>query len=245
MSVLSELLSAELVGLAVVTLLAGLVRGFTGFGAGLLMAPWFLMALGPSRAVPLLVALELGASVRLVPSALREIDPRSSISLAVPACLAVPLGSVLLVGLDPVPVRRAISAVILVFVVVLASGWRYRSKPSKAALAATGATSGLLSGFGGVGGPPVVLLLVSGPDTAVHNRATLIVFFAMTQTVATLAFAFHGLLTAEVLWRAVLLAPVFVLGTHLGASWFHPGRERLYRKVALLLVAISGIAGIV
>jgi len=129
------------------------------------------------------VALELAASVRLVPSALREIDPRSSISLAVPACLAVPLGS--------------------------------------------------------------VLLLVSGPDTAVHNRATLIVFFAMTQTVATLAFAFHGLLTGEVLWRTVLLAPVFVLGTHLGASWFHPGRERLYRRVALLLVAISGIAGIV
>ena len=53
-------------------------------------------------------------------------------------------------------------------------------------------------------------MLVSGPDTAAHARATLIVFFAMTQTAATLAFAFHGLLTGEVLWRALLLAPVFV-----------------------------------
>jgi uncharacterized membrane protein YfcA len=245
MSVVSELFSPELAGLAVVTLLAGLVRGFTGFGAGLLMAPWFLMMLGPTRAVPVLVALELVASARLVPSSLREVDPRSSLSLALPACLAVPLGSSLLVALDPVPVRRAISVIILVFVAALASGWRHRRKPPVLALAATGATSGLLSGFGGVGGPPVVLLLVSGPDTAARNRATLIVFFAMTQTAATIAFAFHGLLTAEVLWRALLLAPVFLLGTHLGASWFHPGRERLYRRVALSLVAISGIAGII
>ena len=103
MNAVSELLSAELAGLAVVTLLAGLVRGFTGFGAGLLMAPWVLMILGPSRAVPVLGALELVASIRLVPSALREIDARASISLALPACLAVPLGSLLLVGLDPGP----------------------------------------------------------------------------------------------------------------------------------------------
>lgn len=244
MVTISDLLTLQLAGLAVVTLLAGLVRGFTGFGAGLLMAPWFLMMLGPSRAVPVLVALELVASIRLVPGALREVDPRASLSLGLPACLAVPLGSLLLVGLDPVPVRRTISLVILVFVAVLASGWRYRSKPPALALAATGASSGLLSGFGGVGGPPVVLLLVSGPETAVRNRATLIAFFAMTQTVATLAFAYHGLLTRDVLWRAALLAPVFLLGTHLGASWFHPGRERLYRSLALSLVAISGIAGI-
>ena len=242
---MSDLFSPQFAGLVVVTLLAGLVRGFTGFGAGLLMAPWFLMMLGPSRAVPVLVALELVASIRLVPGALREIDPRSTFSLALPACLAVPLGSLLLVGLDPAPVRRAISLIILIFVALLASGWRYRRKPPAVALAATGAFSGLLSGFGGVGGPPVVLLLVSGPETAARNRAMLIIFFAMTQTVATLAFAFHGLLTGDVLWRAALLAPVFLLGTHLGASWFHPGRDRLYRTVALSLVAISGIAGII
>jgi uncharacterized membrane protein YfcA len=176
-----ESLAAELVGLALVTLLAGLVRGFTGFGAGLLMAPWFVMLLGPSRAVPILVALELVASARLVPSALREIDPRPALSLAIPACLAVPLGSLLLVGLDPVVVRRAISLIILVFVVALAAGWRYRRKPSSIALAAAGTSSGLLSGFGGIGGPPVVLLLISGPDTTARNRATLIVFFALTR----------------------------------------------------------------
>jgi len=241
----SELLAAELVGLALVTLLAGLVRGFTGFGAGLLMAPWFVMMLGPSRAVPVLVALELVASARLVPAALREIDPRSTLSLGLPACLAVPLGSLLLVGLDPVLVRRAISLIILVFVVALASGWRYRRKPSSIALAAAGTSSGLLSGFGGVGGPPVVLLLISGPETTTRNRATLIVFFAMTQTAATVAFAFHGLLVGEVLLRTALLAPVFLLGTHLGASWFHPGRDRLYRRIALSLLALSGIAGMI
>jgi uncharacterized membrane protein YfcA len=198
-----ESLAAELVGLALVTLLAGLVRGFTGFGAGLLMAPWFLMLLGPSRAVPVLVALELVASARLVPSALREIDPRPTLSLGIPACLAVPLGSLLLVGLDPVVVRRAISLIILVFVVALVAGWRYRRRPSRVALAAAGTTSGLLSGFGGIGGPPVVLLLISGPDTTARNRATLIVFFALTQTAATIAFAFHGLMIGEVLWRTV------------------------------------------
>ena len=178
-----DLLTPQFVGLTVVTLLAGLVRGFTGFGAGLLMAPWFLMMLGPSRAVPVLVALELVASIRLVPGALREVDPRSTISLALPACLAVPLGSALLLAFDPVPVRRAISLIILLFVAALASGWRYRGKPPARAMAAAGATSGLLSGFGGVGGPPVVLLLVSGPESAARNRAMLIVFFATEEAI--------------------------------------------------------------
>jgi len=245
MSSVSDLLTAELAGLALVTLLAGLVRGFTGFGAGLLMAPWFVLMLGPVRAVPVLVALELVASARLVPAALREIDPRSTLALGLPACLAVPLGSLLLVGLDPGLVRRTISLIILVCVAALASGWRHARRPSGMAMATAGTVSGLLSGFGGVGGPPVVLLLVSGPDTAARNRATLIVFFAMTQTAATIAFAYHGLLIGEVLWRTALLAPVFLLGTHLGASWFHPSRERLYRRIALSLLTLSGIAGLI
>jgi uncharacterized membrane protein YfcA len=150
-----------------------------------------------------------------------------------------------LIALDPVPVRRVISLAILVFVVALASGWRYRKKPPVLLTAAAGSLSGVLSGFGGVGGPPIVLLLVSGPEPAERNRATLIVFFALTQTAATVVFAWHGMLDGPVLLRVAVLSPLFLAGTHLGAGRFQPGRERLYRGVALTLVAISGIAGLV
>jgi uncharacterized membrane protein YfcA len=231
--------------IALVTLVAGLVRGFTGFGAGLVMAPLFSLVLGPSRAVPLLVALELVASARLVPEALSSVRPRTAFMLGLPACLGIPLGSVLLIHLDGDLVRRVIALVVLAFVGAMAAGWRRKRKATRVVVGVAGALSGTLTGLGGVGGPPVVLLLLSGPSSAAHNRANLIIFFALTQVAATLAFAVGGLLVAEVLWGLLILSPVFLLGTHLGASLFEPARERLYRRLSLALLAVIAVVGLV
>ena len=235
----------ELAGLALVVAVAGLLRGFTGFGAGLLMVPALGLILGPQAAVAVAVLLDAAVGVLLVPKAVRQARWAIVAPLAVAAVVTIPLGSIVLVTIAPETMRRAISVVVLCMVAILASGWRYRRTPSLAISAATGATSGLLTGMAGIGGPPVILFFLSGVDPAPRTRASLICHIAITQTVALIAFAFAGLLLPGVLVRAVVLLPIFLLSTHLGARAFRRSGERSFRAVALGLLAVVATLGLI
>ncbi|HXV74896.1 MAG TPA: sulfite exporter TauE/SafE family protein, partial [Candidatus Polarisedimenticolaceae bacterium] len=199
------------------------------------------LILGPLHAVPLLVALELVAGARLVPEAWSASEARATASLAIPACLAIPVGASLLGALPAATARRAIALVVLGLVAALATGYRRRGPLRRRVAVAAGTASGLLSGFAGVGGPPIVLLVLSGAEQAARQRARLILYFAATQVAATLVFAWRGWIDGVVLWHLLLVAPGFLLGTHIGARRFEPANERRYRRVGLGLLALAAI----
>ena len=235
---------AEWIALAVATAVAGIVRGFAGFGAGMVMAPAFSLLVGPARAVPTLILLEIAVGLRLIPEALPAIRWRSLLVLVVPASLAVPLGSRLLAVSDPDRIRVAISLLVLTFVVFMAFGWRRRSGAPPLVGGTAGALSGFLTGMCGVGGPPVILLLMSGPDSSERNRAMLIGFFGVTQIVAIPALALNGLVTSTVLWNALVLTPVFIGAAHLGSILFRRADEKLTRRLMLVVLAAVALAGL-
>lgn len=230
--------------MALVVTVAGLVRGFTGFGAGLFMAPLLAGLLGPREAVPLLILLDGLVSAVLLPGALPRIEARELVRLAVPAALAIAPGSLVLTAVDPVHLRVAISAVVLATVAVLASGWRRRHAPGHAATSAIGAASGLLTGAAGIGGPPVILFLLSGGSPSSRVRAQLIGFFGVTQAAAVLLLSLRGLISAGTLLRASEAAPLFLLGAWSGSRLFGRREGRGYRTAAYLLLAGSAVAGL-
>jgi uncharacterized membrane protein YfcA len=228
----------EMVLIVSVVAAAGVVRGFTGFGAGLLMVPAIAMVLGPVVAVPLVVLLECGAAVQLVPGALRQARWRTVAPLGLAALVAIPVGSRALVLVEPHLLRRLIGAVVVVFVIALAAGWRSRRRPTTGVSLATGAASGLLTGAAGIGGPPVILFYLSGPDAPQYTRASLICYFAITQAVALVAFAVGGLLVSRVLIGGLVLFPVLALGLFVGTRLFGHADERVFRGLALGLLAV-------
>ena len=57
-----------------VTLVAGLMRGFAGFGSAMLMAPIFAILFGSADMVVTVVAIELVVSVQLFPQVRRHAD---------------------------------------------------------------------------------------------------------------------------------------------------------------------------
>ena len=234
----------NLLVMALIATAAGVVRGFGGFGAGLVMVPCFGLLIGPHLAVPVVVLLDLAASVQLVPPALRLARWRTIAPLGTAAVLAIPVGSTLLAALQPDPLQRVISLAVLILVAVLSTGWRYRRRPGPFVSAGTGVASGLLTGMAGVGGPPVILFLLSGPDRASHTRANLICYFALTQIVAVGAFVVAGLIGSTVLLLSLILAPFFLLGTFLGTRLFGGVDENLFRRVILSLLALLAVAGL-
>jgi uncharacterized membrane protein YfcA len=230
--------------LVAAVILAGLVRGFTGFGAGLVLAPSLGLLLGPEQAIPVLVLLDAVAGVQLLPSATRQADWRRTLRLGAAAAIGIPAGGMLLVSIDPVVVQRALSAIVLAFVAVLATGWRHSGVPGLPATLGVGLSSGLLTGLAGIGGPPVILLHLLGPDEAAASRSNLIAYFFLTQLVALATYAFHSLLTPAVLRHAALLAPAFLVSLYLGSRLFRRAPDVLYRRIALVILGAVALTGL-
>lgn len=228
-----------------VALLAGLVRGFSGFGAGLVMAPAFSVLIGPADGVPLMILLELVATGRLLPGVLPEVRARTVLTPGVTACLLVPVGALGLAFLDGALLTRFISLAVLAFVALFASGWRSPRPPGTPALLGVGAASGLLTGVAGIGGPPMVVMVLSGPDSAARNRANLIAYFGLTQTVALAIFALQGMLSWAQVGFGLVLGVPFLAGIQLGARLFRAAGERSYRGVVLALLTAIALVGLV
>ena len=105
--------------------LAGLMRGITGFGGAMLMAPPLSLLIGAVPTVVTALMLETAAALVMFPDALPKINKRVLFYLTLPACFTVPIGGYLLVTLDPLIARKVISAVVAVFSLILLGGLRY------------------------------------------------------------------------------------------------------------------------
>jgi len=226
---------------SVVAIAAGLVRGFSGFGAALILAPGFTLVMSAQQAVALTLLLNFMTVLQQLLPALgitrwREIAPMGIAGMA-----AVPLGNLALVALDSTVIRRAIGAVVFVFAVILLTGWRYVGPRRLWVSVLTGAFGGFLTGSAGVGGPPVILYLLSGDRPVAENRAGFISFFAMLQLAALPVLLTAGLVTWDLVGRAVLLVPVYLLATHIGTSLFHRASEPLVRQLALGFLVVMGL----
>src|SRR5216684_6915927 len=69
-----------------VTLVAGLMRGFAGFGSAMLMAPIFAILFGSADMVVTVVAIELVVSVQLFPQVRRQADWQVLAPMSIAAC---------------------------------------------------------------------------------------------------------------------------------------------------------------
>src|SRR5690625_4267474 len=160
--------------LLVATIAAATIRAFSGFGAGLLLAPIFTFYLPPSDVVIVVVTLNFLATFQMLPGMWKDID-WPLIWRMVPATLAgIPLGGWLLSWLDPYLMRKIVAGAVAALSVLLLAGWHYKGRRGRTQDAIAGVTSGMLTSIGGIGGPPFVLYMMSAPD--VSPQATRIFF---------------------------------------------------------------------
>ncbi|HYC63535.1 MAG TPA: TSUP family transporter, partial [Reyranellaceae bacterium] len=100
-----DLLAASFLIAAGVAFVAGMVRGFAGFGAAMLMTPVFSALHGPAVGVALCLLLEIAVALPLLPRVVGLVDWRRIGLLALAAAAAAPFGNLLLTHVDPEPMR--------------------------------------------------------------------------------------------------------------------------------------------
>ena len=222
--------------------LGGLSRGFTGFGAALIIVPVLIIVYGPIPAVVLMSLIEVPGVLQLARTAIREADWRALVPLCIAAAVTVPLGAWSLAVLDAEIVRRGIAAMVVTFAILIATGWRYRGEITKFLSACVGIVSGFCSGIASLGGPPVVMFLVAKGSNAAQTRAGIVAYFALAMAVRLAAFGWHGLYSQDAVVLSLLLAPVYMSGIWIGSRFFKGASEMVFRRAAVGLVLVTGTA---
>jgi uncharacterized protein len=227
-----------------VVFLAGLMRGITGFGGAMLMAPPLSFLIGPVATVATALILESTAALVMFPEALPIINRGVLAFLIVPAIFTVPLGGYLLITLDPLIARKLIAAVVVVFSLVLLLGVRYSGRPRPTTSLLLGSVVGVLLGSTSVGAPPVILYLLSGPDPHAVTRANLTVFVTAISVVGLVMLVFAGAMTSKLVLSALLLCIPYLGATWLGGKLFGLLSEIAVRRLALAFMLVMGVVSL-
>jgi len=229
--------------LSIGAFLAGIVRGFTGFGTAMVYLPFAAQVLGPFEALTTLVVKDFVVPLIHVPRAIRDGHPIDVVRLAVGALFAVPLGVWVLSLVDPNIFRWSISLVALAMLLVLILGVRYHGTLTKPLIFVTGAMGGFLAGCVGLPGPPIILLYMASSLPAKAIRANTMLFLILADVIMLAVLWWSEFLVVSALAIGVLMFVPYFLGNWAGALLFRPGAERVYRTVAYAIIAGSAILG--
>lgn len=233
----------RLLALMGVALLAGLARGFSGFGAALIFIPLASALYSPLLAAPTLLVVDNILAAPLIPRAWREASRREAFLLALGALAGAPVGVWLLLRMDPEALRWGMSGLALAMLALLASGWRYHGRPGVGLSLGVGAVSGLCSGLAQMGGPPVVAYWLGGAVPAQRVRANIVLFFAVSGLISGAAYLVGGLLTGLVMASVALCAPAYGLGLWAGSRMFGKASETMFRRVCFALIGLAAVLG--
>lgn len=225
--------------------LAALVRGFSGFGFSMISIMLLSLVLPPVKVVPIILILEIAASIWLLPKVWKDIHWQSLLWLSVGVVVTTPMGAYLLAVVPETPMRVGIALAVLVSAILLKQGFTFESMPNIGSTVLIGMATGLMNGAAALGGPPVILFYLSSPAGIGVSRASLIAYFLFTDTLAIGVNAAIGVVTTDsVSFGAAMLVPL-IAGLVLGSRFFIRAELETARRVVLTLLIILSFAGMV
>jgi hypothetical protein len=224
--------------------IAGLVRGFTGFGTALIFLPVAGIFLPPAQGILILTLTGVATLFALVPRAWARAEKADVAVLSAAAIAVAPFGVALLAELNAVTVRWIVAGAAAFTLAALVLGWRYRREIGRTELSAVGAAAGFLGGLTGLTGPPVILFYLAGPRRAEIARANTILFLAALDIGILATFAWKGMIQGPGLALGAILILPYLLFAQAGQALFRPEAERLYRAAAYCVIGLAILAGL-
>ena len=232
-----------LVWLALAIGIAGVVRGFTGFGTALIFVPVAGQFLSATEVVLVMTVTGVASSAALLPRAWSFAERRDVAILAFAALCTIPIGVFLLTRLDDMTIRWIVASVATVTLLALVTGWRYRSRVKTSGLGAIGAAAGVIGGMTGLTGPVVILFYLAGQARAQIVRANTIIFLAVLDLGIVITLFAKELIDTTSLWLGFVLAVPYFCTSMIGQALFRPDHDRLYRGVAYGVIALAVLTG--
>jgi hypothetical protein len=226
---------------AAVAALAGLVRGFSGFGGAMIYMPLVAAIYEPRIAAVSMLAVDFLSSTPFAIPEVRRCNWREVVPISIAMAVGVPFGTWALIVLDPIVLRWAIAIVVIGLLPPLAIGWRYHGRPGLPITLGVGLFAGVSAGAVQIAGPPVILYWLSRAGSVIGVRANIMVFFMICGVVLVTSYAVEGLFTAPSLALSLLLGIPYILGVGTGSFYFRSASDLLYRRVAYGIIALAAL----
>ncbi|MET0969530.1 MAG: sulfite exporter TauE/SafE family protein [Tardiphaga sp.] len=241
---LAQYSTASLLTLVITAFVAGLARGFSGFGSAMIFMPLGSSVVGAQVASPLLLLIDFLTALTLIPNAARQADKRDVSIISIGALIGIPLGTMVLALADPLAVRWGIAALIITLLLLLMSGWRFTGRPSAPLTVSVGIVGGFFGGLAQAGGPAVVMYWLRKTVVAAVTRANIILYFAIGDVLIVISYFVGGLWTSTIVGLAVVTGPLFAVGLWIGSKLFGHASDELFRRICYTLIVVSAIIGL-
>jgi len=230
------------VGVAVAAALgSAFVRGLTGFGMAILLVPVLALALPPVEAVVLTNALSLMIGATEIRSLVRDAEPTAWVIGAL-VVVTTPLGLYALSMTGKDVARLAIALIALSAFVAILLPRRGADVPGRGVTGAVGVLSGLMTGFAGMPGPPVVPYYAGRALPRATAKASMQLIFTIAASTGLVTATWLGILRLELLLFAVVMLPLIIIGNRLGARISGRIGDPLWRASVGLVLGGAAIA---
>jgi uncharacterized membrane protein YfcA len=241
---------SDILSVAPVLLIGGMIQSITGFGFGLFaLPPLLLMGLDLPQAVVLIIVGSAVQKMTATAHLRRSVKWRQILPLMGVGLLTLPLGVYLMArvsAMDQAFVKQILGACILLLLLIRIWGARKTPGTPRAGWGYFAASlSGLLNGFANIGGPPMVLWTLAHRWPNARIRGTLLAFslvFVPFQII--LIWSIFGSTVGRSLIHALILIPVVLFGTWLGLRLGEKIPTAVLRGVmvgVLLLMAVISL----
>jgi len=222
-------------------IIAGIARGFSGFGTGMIVAPVAAAMFNPQVALILLVVMDSWPSAIPAIHARKKVQWHEVKPIIFGFILALPLGIAFVKIGDPTMLRWFISTIIFISVAILWSGWQYRGPRSAPISTGVGALCGFLGGATQIPGPPAIIYWMATRTGAGIVRANILMLLLITAFISMGGFWLGGLFTWQAALKGILASPIYFIGIMIGSRLFTLATEKTYRTITFVLILFAAI----
>lgn len=243
MDLLADFAALQIAVALAAALAAAFIRGLAGFGLAILLVPVLAFAMTPVEAVLVtnVVALLIGLSE--IMRIMREAE-KSAWTIGVLVVTATGPGLYLL-SITPVALARLLIALIALsafFAMFLPK--RSAEQPGPVQTGFVGISSGLLTGFAGMPGPPVVPYYLGRAIPKEVAKPSMLLIFTIASAAGLSSGAVIGVMDWSVITLGVLLFPAVLIGNYLGAKAFGKVSDTVWRSFVLIVLGVTAMVAL-
>jgi uncharacterized membrane protein YfcA len=238
-------LDGALLALWAIVFIAGVIRGFTGFGSALIAVPALAFLYGPAAAVVIEVLIEIPVVLYLLPAAVRQAHRPTVLPMIAMFLVCVPVGAGFLTLIDPQPMKIILSVIVLIAVALLLKQSRLANIMTPRRTLIAGGLAGLSQGLTAIASPIFAVAMMARNDDATTTRANIILLAGALILLSLTSYIVVGLLTLSAVAHAVLAAPALILGVITGTHLFKRFAHLNLRPVFLTLITAIALATLV
>lgn len=226
--------------LMLIFFVAGIARGYSGFGLSAVAITAGSLFMEPVKIVPILYILEIVASIHMLRSVIKDVDKMLLIYGLLGCAVGMPIGQELLLYLPGSSTKIALYSIVVISTLFLHSGQIIPLTINRTFCLGIGLIIGVGSGLAAIGGVAAIIILLAVNYDVIKARATMVIIFFAMYVYGMIVGSMNGIVTVVSFKLSMLFLIPLIAGLILGQkSFLVTSKEQFLKFLLAFLTAIS------